>query len=376
MNKLLVALCLTAATLTSAAHGQKTGDAVTPEALQQLEWIQGEAPTAWEPGKLYILECWATWCGPCIAAIPHVDALYDKYQSKGLRVIGVDVWEDGKDKVAEFVKKKGDGMSYPVAYTGKGGPFEELWLKPAEVKGIPHAFLVKDGKVIATSHPAGLTEDFIEALLEGGEAEKAVLEKLNTAAASRQASAAARAAFTAGKEKNDATAMAAAADQLAAVEPDSFYVPLFRNEALIVAQNWSGIEQYADSLDSTNKLRLMLINSLGNSLAATEGVPASTLTKVVTAYEATIKDRGMKTSTDATALSRLHWALGDKDKALAEANQSVEFAKAADKASPRSISAYEQFAAAVAAGTMPTNQEFAKFFSTPKTPDTPAPAEK
>ena len=30
----------------------------------------------------------------------------------------------GKDKVAEFVKTKGDGMSYPVAYTGKGGVFE------------------------------------------------------------------------------------------------------------------------------------------------------------------------------------------------------------------------------------------------------------
>lgn len=370
MKKLLTSLCLTAAALTS-AHAQKTGDAVTPEALQKLEWIQGEAPSAWEPGKLYILECWATWCGPCIAAIPHVDELYDKYQGKGLRVIGVDVWEDGKEKVVEFVKKKGDGMSYPVAYTGKGGPFEELWLKPAAVKGIPHAFLVKDGKVIATSHPAALTEEIIEGLLAGGDAEKKILDKINAAAANQKASAAARAAFTTGKEKNDAAAMAAAADQLAAVEPDSFYVPLFRNEALIMAKNWSGIGEFVDGLDNSNKLRVLLINSLSNTLAATEGVPAGTLAKVTAAYEATIKDRGMKTTTDATALSRLHWAAGDKVKALAEANESVALAKASDKASPRSISPYEQFAAAVAAGTMPTNKEFIGFFSaTAATPAT------
>ncbi|MBK1816355.1 TlpA family protein disulfide reductase [Luteolibacter yonseiensis] len=372
MKKLLATLCLSAATLATSAHAQKTGDAVTPEALQKLEWIQGEAPTAWEPGKLYILECWATWCGPCIAAIPHVDALYDKYQEKGLRVIGVDVWEDGKDKVVEFVKKKGEGMSYPVAYTGKGGPFEELWLKPAGVKGIPHAFLVKDGKVIATSHPARLTEELIESLLAGGDAGKNTLEKLNAAAAAQQAAASARAAFTEGKEKNDAAAMAAAADQLAAAEPDSIYVPLFRNEALIAAKDWSAIDKLIEGLDNTNKLRLMLVNSLGNTLSATEGVPAGTLAKAVTAYEATIKDRGMKTTVDATTLSRLQWAMGDKGKALAEANQGVELAKAADKASPRSIYPYEQFAAAVAAGTMPTNKEFSQFFrAAPVAPTTP-----
>jgi len=378
MKKLIASLCLSAAALTT-THAQKTGDAVTPEALQKLEWVKGEAPAAWEPGKLYILECWATWCGPCIAAIPHVDALYDKYQEKGLRVIGVDVWEDGKDKVEEFVKKKGDGMSYPVAYTGKGGPFEELWLKPAGVKGIPHAFLVKDGKVIATSHPAALTEEIIEGLLAGGDAEKTILDKINAAAASKQAAAEARAAFTAGKEKNDAAAMNAAADQLAAVEPDSIYVPLFRNEALIVAKDWSAIDTYVGSLDNTNKLRLMLVNSLGNSLTSTEGVPTGTLAKVTTAYEATIKDRGMKTSVDGTLLSRLYWAMGDKDKAVAEAQQSAEFAKAAEKSSPRSVFPYEQFAAAVAAGSMPTQKEFAEFFraapaatAAPTTPAVPA----
>ena len=176
MKKSLAPLVL--ALSTTATFAQKVDSTVTPEVFSKLEWIQGSAPEAWEPGKLYVIECWATWCGPCLAAIPHVDALYDKYKDKGLRVIGVDVWEDGKDKVAAFVKEKGDGMSYPVAYTGKGGVFETEWLKPAEVKGIPHSFVVKDGKVILTTHPAQLSEEVIEGLLAGGDAQDKALESI------------------------------------------------------------------------------------------------------------------------------------------------------------------------------------------------------
>ena len=53
-------------------------------------------------------------------------------------------------------------MAYPVAYTGKGGAFETEWLKPAGVRGIPHTFVVKDGKIILMEHPSYLTDALIE----------------------------------------------------------------------------------------------------------------------------------------------------------------------------------------------------------------------
>ncbi|MCP5545722.1 MAG: TlpA family protein disulfide reductase, partial [Akkermansiaceae bacterium] len=197
------ALFSAALALTLPAAAQKAGDKVTPEALSKLEWIQGEAPAEWEAGKLYVIECWATWCGPCIAAIPHVDELYDKYQEKGLRVIGVNVWEDGKDKVAEFVKKKGDGMSYPVAYTGKGGAFETEWLKPAGVSGIPHAFVVMDGEVLFTTHPSRLNDETIEQLLSGPEGVKKVAADLREAGREREEIGKLSKAFSeAAREKN------------------------------------------------------------------------------------------------------------------------------------------------------------------------------
>ncbi len=58
-----------------AAPTLKIGSAVTTKVFSELDWIQGEAPKEWEPEKVYIFECWATWCGPCLAAIPHVNEL-------------------------------------------------------------------------------------------------------------------------------------------------------------------------------------------------------------------------------------------------------------------------------------------------------------
>lgn len=170
-----------AITLASPVLALAPGDAVSPDALAKANFVKGGPFNAWEPGKVYVLECWATWCGPCIAAILHVDGLYDSYHEKGLNVIGVNVFEDGMEKVAGFVNKKGDGMSYPVAYVGKGGAFEESWLKPAGVNSIPHAFVVKDGHLLFSIHPGSLTEKTIESLLAGGEAEAVELARIRRA---------------------------------------------------------------------------------------------------------------------------------------------------------------------------------------------------
>jgi thiol-disulfide isomerase/thioredoxin len=70
----------------------KPGDTVSVDALKSAKWIRGEAPEAWEPGKLYIIECWATWCGPCRGVIPHMNELYKNREKDGLGVVGMNVW--------------------------------------------------------------------------------------------------------------------------------------------------------------------------------------------------------------------------------------------------------------------------------------------
>ena len=135
--------------------------------LDSLTWVQGDEVKSFnEKGKVYIVECWASWCGPCIAVIPHMNDLHKKYAEKGLVIIGVNVLEEGLENTKAFVAAQGEGMSYRVAYSGvQGNKFELDWLEASQAQGIPQAFVVKDGKIIYKGHPGGLNEQGIEEML-------------------------------------------------------------------------------------------------------------------------------------------------------------------------------------------------------------------
>lgn len=175
-----------AACAMAAAASLNPGDAVKPDAIGAATFIQGEAPKEWEKDKVYILECWATWCGPCVQMIPHMNELYTELKGQGLRVIGMNVMEDDKAKVEAFVKGKGEGMSYPIAFVGKDGPFNDEWLKPAGVNGIPHAFVVKNGKLLLAIHPSALTKELVGDLIAGGDKEATALKQFTEAAAAKE----------------------------------------------------------------------------------------------------------------------------------------------------------------------------------------------
>lgn len=147
----------------------KVGDQV-PDTRPEIQ-IQGEPVKAFEKGKLYVFECWATLCPPCVASIPHLNELHRKMGPKGVVITGVNVWEGEKspeaaEKVREFVKNKGDKMSYAVAIGGK--QFMKDWLEAARVEGIPHAFIVNgQGKLIWEGHPAELNEEMLGDMITG-----------------------------------------------------------------------------------------------------------------------------------------------------------------------------------------------------------------
>ncbi|WP_461784396.1 TlpA disulfide reductase family protein [Prosthecobacter sp.] len=148
----------------------KTGDAAPK--LNCGEWIQGKPVTEFAKDKAYLIEFWATWCGPCVAGIPHLNALHLKFRDKGLVVIGQNV--EGKDQtpVKAFVKKMADRMTYPVALDNMSasgqGSMGKTWLDAAGLNSIPSAFLVgKDGRLAWIGHPNELTEKMIEEVLAG-----------------------------------------------------------------------------------------------------------------------------------------------------------------------------------------------------------------
>ncbi len=161
-------LMLAASSLFSvAADGPtlKVGDAAPK--LQQGKYIQGDPVKQFEPGKAYIVEFWATWCGPCRESIPHLNETWKKYKDKGLIVIGQDCMEHDETLVAPFVKKMGDQMTYRVALDDSG-KMADNWMSAAGQDGIPTAFLIDtNGKIASIGHPMELKETVIEAVLAG-----------------------------------------------------------------------------------------------------------------------------------------------------------------------------------------------------------------
>src|SRR5687767_8682204 len=146
----------------------KVGDKAPP--LGTGEWVKGDPVDEFESGKVYVIENWATWCGPCIAAIPHVTEIQHKYKDQGLIVIGQNMWESDPSAVEPFVEKMGDKMDYRVVMdepSGQEGYMAKNWMAAAGRNGIPCAFIVDQRGAIAwIGHPMAM-EPVLKKVLAG-----------------------------------------------------------------------------------------------------------------------------------------------------------------------------------------------------------------
>mgnify|MGYP001809671413 CR=1 FL=1 len=152
----VIASALALLAVFSSAQSLGPGEPAPP--IKVAEFVKGKAVTDLSKG-VFVVEFWATWCGPCIVSIPHISELAKKHEGK-VTVIGVSVWEQGDDiadLVKKFVANQGDKMSYNVA-RDEGMTMAETWMQAAGQKGIPASFIIKDGVVQWIGHPMDMDE--------------------------------------------------------------------------------------------------------------------------------------------------------------------------------------------------------------------------
>ncbi|UVK35561.1 TlpA family protein disulfide reductase (plasmid) [Mesorhizobium sp. AR10] len=136
------------------------------------DWPRGQPLTNFQPGKVYIVEFWATWCGPCVAAMPHLVQLQEKYKDSGLEVVGVAADEDAptaeeaRTKLDAWLTEKCSNLNYRIAFDHTG-EMNKLWMEPSLSVGIPASFVVdRDGHIAFIGDPADL-EDVLPKVLNG-----------------------------------------------------------------------------------------------------------------------------------------------------------------------------------------------------------------
>lgn len=76
-------------------------------------WIGDSVKIADLKGKIVVLDFWATWCGPCMAAIPENVQLVEEMKNKPFAFVGIHDSQNGWNQAAKVVKDK--KINYPVA---------------------------------------------------------------------------------------------------------------------------------------------------------------------------------------------------------------------------------------------------------------------
>ena len=118
-------------------------------------WVKGSAPSGFEPGKTYVIEFWATWCGPCRSSMPHISKVQEDYASRGVTVLSIS--DEDESTVREFLAKPewAEKTRYTLG-TDPDASTKEQYMKPAQQRGIPCSFIVKDGVVQWIGHPMSM----------------------------------------------------------------------------------------------------------------------------------------------------------------------------------------------------------------------------
>lgn len=185
LRKLFAGLIASAISITGAASlSAQEDDALLTigskaPALDVEHWVQNgngkfKPVTKFESGKVYVVEFWATWCGPCIASMPHLAETQKEYAEKGVQLVSIS--DEDLETVETFLKREiagaGEGeekKDAPKTYreltsaycltTDPDGSSQKDYMEAAKQNGIPTAFIVgKKGEIEWIGHPMEMDE--------------------------------------------------------------------------------------------------------------------------------------------------------------------------------------------------------------------------
>jgi thiol-disulfide isomerase/thioredoxin len=327
LSKTIAAL-LVLSCAASARAALTLGDAAPPVTVSK--WVKGTPVTSFDPDKVYVMEFWATWCGPCIQSIPHLTEMAHKY--KDVTFTGTSVWENDDAKVEPFVKEMGDKMDYHVAMDDKStiakGAMATAWMDAALQNGIPTAFVVKDRKILWIGHPMAMEEP-LKQILAGTydmAAAKTALEKEQAQAAAQQKLATEfNEKVMAPYQKNEFAGAFKALDEMIAAHPDVKGLLLQRQWALAArAKDWERAYGAADAIAGMpGEASAVPLNEIAWQIATTPGMEKRDLDRAVGYATKAVELTKGENANVLDTLARVYFEKGDVDKAVQTEEKAV-----------------------------------------------------
>ncbi len=201
---------------TPAGGSLTVGDKAPAIAIKK--WVKGNAVPSFENGKVYVVEFWATWCGPCKKSMPHLTQLQMEYGSKGVTIIGVTTQDprNSLEDVEKMTREKGTTMGYTVAWDD-GRKTTDAYMTAAAQPGIPTAFIVNQNQTIAWIGSPFEMDEPLEKIVKGAWDIDAARSKFQQ----EQAIDIAQVEFSKAGKAKDTAAMLASANKLVETAPDN-----------------------------------------------------------------------------------------------------------------------------------------------------------
>lgn len=139
--------------------------AVAAPLESHVRWLDGAPVPRFEPGTVYVLDLWATWCVSCIARMPHLSALARAHADDGLKIVGVAVMQEGAAMTpSAFLRVKPGAMTYAVAEELANNAVPPLY-QPPPGGFVPFMVIVeRQGRIAWISNARDPFEGFEEAL--------------------------------------------------------------------------------------------------------------------------------------------------------------------------------------------------------------------
>ena len=126
--------------------------------IEISHWLKGSPVESFESGQIYVLEFWATWCGPCRANMPHLSEMQEKFADYDVTIIGVS--DEKLQKVVKFLCKADSEevlWNQKIHYTLAADPDEtthDAYMRPAAQNTIPKAFIIgRDTRIEWIGYP-------------------------------------------------------------------------------------------------------------------------------------------------------------------------------------------------------------------------------